>query len=216
MTCQRASPPPLSLRRRFGLPLRLFRGSSSRLCLVLSDIDHSNSLRSTLFRRLFFRICHPTNHPPPLPTYPSHYSHLFVTLRCSLFSFRDQRQSSVTRSAEMSIPALLFIRPPPLFATPLFNPMQSLDSLVSAGSSITYRQDTSSNVSSCRLHRELGIVERCCPCPMAELLSLIATPKRTSVDAISQGENSTIGKTLLRSSGGSLLASLVQQEEKVV
>lgn len=30
----------------FGLPLRLFRGSSSRLCLVLSDIDHSNSLRS--------------------------------------------------------------------------------------------------------------------------------------------------------------------------
>lgn len=34
----------------FSLPLRLFRGSSSRLCLVLSDIDHSNSLRSTLYR----------------------------------------------------------------------------------------------------------------------------------------------------------------------
>lgn len=34
----------------FGLPLPLFRGSSSRLCLVLSDIDHSNSLRSTLYR----------------------------------------------------------------------------------------------------------------------------------------------------------------------
>lgn len=37
----RAGRPPL-----FGLPLRLFRGSSSRLCLVLSDIGHSNSLRS--------------------------------------------------------------------------------------------------------------------------------------------------------------------------
>lgn len=35
----------------FGLPLPLFRGSSSRLCLVLSDIDHSNSLRSTLVSR---------------------------------------------------------------------------------------------------------------------------------------------------------------------
>lgn len=40
----KSSSPPSNLP---GLPLRLFRGSSSRLCLVLSDIDHSNSLRSS-------------------------------------------------------------------------------------------------------------------------------------------------------------------------
>ena len=44
---------PLFL-RRFGLPLRLFRGSSSRLCLALSDIGHSNSLPS-----LSLSLCHP-------------------------------------------------------------------------------------------------------------------------------------------------------------
>lgn len=94
----------------FSLPLRLFRASSSRLCLVLSDIDHSNSLRSTLYRTTSSVSRYPFTF-----FFLSIYSPILVRpLFSSLLRFLSRSTSVLaTRSPEMSIPALLFIRPIP-------------------------------------------------------------------------------------------------------
>lgn len=91
----------------FGLPLRLFRGSSFRLCLILSDIDHSNSLRSTLYRTTSSVSRYPFTF-----FFLSIYSPILVRpLFSPLLRFLSRSTPVVaTHSPEMSIPALLFIR----------------------------------------------------------------------------------------------------------
>lgn len=72
----------------FCLPLRLFRGSSSRLCLVLSDIDHSNTSSLIL--------------PPSLDT----PSTVHPMPRCSLFASRQPRQSWQHEAPKCRFPPL--------------------------------------------------------------------------------------------------------------